>query len=157
MRRMTMVAAVVALGTVAACGGRMGKQVFAQPDVSVKDVKVTGLGLSGGSVDVVMNVHNPNNFRLDASRVTYKLLVDTVSFATGSLDSRMSVDGGKDMEVRIPVNFAYAAVGSAGKQLLAMGSVPYRVLGDFTVATVLGNFTVPYDKAGRFSPAVSFK
>lgn len=157
MRRMTMVAAVVATAVLAGCGGRMGKQVFAQPEVSVKDVKVTGLGLAGGSVDVVMNVHNPNNFRLDASRVTYNLLVDTVSFATGSLDSRMSVDAKKDMEVRIPVNFTYAGIGSAGKQLLAMGSVPYRVTGDFTVATVLGNFTVPYDKSGRFSPAVSFK
>ena len=94
MRRMTMVAAVVATAALAGCGGRMGKQVFAQPEVSVKDVKVTGLGLAGGSVDVVMNVHNPNNFRLDASRVTYNLLVDTVSFATGSLDSRMSVDAG---------------------------------------------------------------
>src|SRR3569833_2117159 len=104
MRRMTMVAAVMATVAVAGCGGQLGKQAFAQPDVSVKDVKVTGLGLAGGSVDVVMNVHNPNNFRLDASRVTYNLLVDTVSFATGSLDSRMSVDGGKDMEVRIPVN-----------------------------------------------------
>ena len=157
MRRMTMVAAVMATVAVAGCGGRLGKQAFAQPDVSVKDVKVTGLGLAGGSVDVVMNVHNPNNFRLDASRVTYNLLVDTVSFATGSLDSRMSVDGGKDMEVRIPVNFTYAGIGNAGKQLLSMGSVPYRVTGDFTVATVLGNFTVPYDKSGRFSPAVSFK
>jgi len=157
MRRMTMVAAVMATVAVAGCGGQLGKQAFAQPEVSVKDVKVTGLGLAGGSVDVVMNVHNPNNFRLDASRVTYNLLVDTVSFATGSLDSRMSVDGGKDMEVRIPVNFTYAGIGNAGKQLLAMGSVPYRVMGDFTVATVLGNFTVPYDKSGRFSPAVSFK
>ena len=156
MRRMTMVAAAVAMAAVGGCAS-VGKQTFAQPDVSVKDVKVTGLGLAGGSVDVVMNVHNPNNFRLDASRVTYNLLVDTVSFATGSLDSRMSVEGGKDLEVRIPVNFTYAGVGNAGRQLLAMGSVPYRVTGDFTVATILGNFTVPYDKSGRFSPAVSFK
>ena len=156
MRRMTMVATVVAMAAIGGCASA-GKQMFAQPEVSVKDVKVTGLGLAGGSVDVVMNVHNPNNFRLDASRVTYNLLVDTVSFATGSLDSRMSVDAKKDMEVRIPVNFTYAGIGSAGKQLLAMGSVPYRVMGDFTVATVLGNFTVPYDKSGRFSPAVSFK
>lgn len=156
MRRMTMVAAAAAIAAVSGCAS-VGKQSFAQPDVTVKDVKVTGIGLAGGSVDVVMNVYNPNNFRLDASRVTYNLLVDTVSFATGSLDSRMSVEGGKNLEVRIPVNFTYAGVGNAGRQLLAMGSVPYRVMGDFTVATILGNFTVPYDKSGRFSPAVSFK
>ena len=155
MRRMMMVAALPAAATVSACGG-MGKQMFAQPDVTVKDVKVTGLGLAGGSVDVVLNVHNPNNFRLDATRVTYNLLVDTVSFATGSLDSRTTMNEKSDTEVRIPVNFTYSGIGSAGKQLLAMGSVPYRVTGDIVVGTVLGNYTVPYDKSGRFSPAVTF-
>jgi LEA14-like dessication related protein len=152
---MMMVAAIAATATAASCGG-IAKQSFAQPDVTVKDVKVTGLGLAGGSVDVVMNVHNTNNFRLDASRVTYNLLLDTVSFANGSLDSRMTVEGGKDLEVRIPVNFTYAGIGNAGRQLLQMGSVPYRVTGDIVVGTVLGNFTVPYDKAGRFSPTVKF-
>jgi LEA14-like dessication related protein len=151
-----MIAAVAAVAGISSCKSA-GQKMFAQPQVAVKDVKVTGLGLAGGSVDVVMSVHNPNNFRLDASRVTYNLLVDTVSFATGSLDSPMTVEGGKDLEVRIPVNFTYSGIGNAGKQLLAMGSVPYRVMGDFTVATILGNFTVPYDKSGRFSPAVSFK
>jgi hypothetical protein len=29
--------------------------------------------------------------------------------------------------------------------------VNYRVLGDVTVATPVGNFTRPYDRTGRFS------
>jgi LEA14-like dessication related protein len=155
MRRLMMVAAIAATATAASCNG-LAKQSFAQPDVTVKDVKVTGLGLAGGSVDVVLNVHNPNSFRLDATRVTYNFFVDTISFANGSIDSRTTVEGGKDTEVRIPVNFTYSAVGSAGRQLINMGSVPYRVTGDFVVGTVLGNFTVPYDKSGRFSPTVRF-
>ena len=155
MRRMMMIAAVAAAATGSACGG-MGKQMFAQPDVTVKDVKLTGLGLAGGSVDVVLTVHNPNNFRLDATRVTSNLLVDTVSFATGSLDSRTTMNEKSDTEVRLPVSFTYAGIGNAGQQLLKMGSVPYRVTGDIVVATVLGNYTVPYDKSGRFSPTVSF-
>jgi hypothetical protein len=31
------------------------------------------------------------------------------------------------------------------------GSVNYRVMGDVTVGTPLGNFTRPYDQTGRFS------
>lgn len=155
MRRLMMGAALAAMTAVGGCKS-LGKQTFAQPEVTVKDVKVTGLGFAGGSVDVVLNVHNPNNFRLDATRVTYNLFVDTVSFANGSIDQRTTVEGGQDTEVRIPVNFTYSAIGSAGQQLLKMGSVPYRVTGDFVVGTILGNFTVPYDKSGRFSPAVRF-
>lgn len=151
MRRMMVAGATTAVVAMAACSS-VARQSFLQPDVQVKDVKVTALGLTGGSVDVVLNVHNPNNFRLDASRLTYNLLIDTVRFATGSLDQRMTVESGKNLEVRVPVNFTYSGVGEAGRQLINMGSVPYRMSGDFTVATVLGNFTVPYDRTGRFSP-----
>ena len=154
MRRMMLAATTMAIAATAACGGGLAKRSFLQPDVQVRDVKVTALGLTGGSVDVVLNVHNPNNFRLDGTRLSYNLLVDTVRFATGSLDQRMTVEAGKDLEVRVPVNFTYAGVGEAGRQLINMGSVPYRMTGDITVATVLGNYTVPYDRSGRFSPMV---
>ena len=151
MRRMMLAATTMAIAATAACSS-VAKQSFLQPDVQVKDVKVTALGLTGGSVDVVLNVHNPNNFRLDGTRLSYNLLIDTVRFATGSLDQRMTVEAGKDNEVRVPVNFTYAGVGEAGRQLINMGSVPYRMTGDITVATILGNYTVPYDRTGRFSP-----
>ena len=151
MRRMVLAATTAVLAATAACAS-VAKQSFLQPDVQVKDVKVTGIGLTGGSVDVVLNVHNPNNFRLDATRLTYNLMIDTVHFANGSLDQRLSVESGKDLEIRVPVNFTYSGVGEAGRQLINMGSVPYRMSGDFTVATILGNYTVPYDRSGRFSP-----
>lgn len=153
MRRTMMVAATVALTAVGGCGG-IGKQSFAQPQVTLKDVKLTGVGLTGGSLDVLLSVYNPNNFRLDASRLTYKVMMDTVSFATGSIDQAMTVQSKDSTTVRIPVNFSYNGLGAAGRQIMNTGSVNYRVLGDLVVATVLGNFTVPYDRTGRFSTVV---
>ena len=153
MRRTMMVAAAVALTAIGGCKS-LGKQSFSQPQVTLKDVKLTGVGLTGGSLDVVLNVYNPNNFRLDASRLTYKVMMDTVSFATGSLDQQMTVQSKDSTTVRIPVNFSYNGLGEAGRQILNTGSVNYRVLGDLVVATVLGNFTVPYDRTGRFSTVV---
>lgn len=150
MRRFLMVAAVMAATAVAACGG-LGRQAFAEPVVTLRDVKLTGLGLTGGSLDVVLNVYNPNNYRLDASRMTYRVMMDTTTFATGSLDQRMTVQEKDSTQIRIPVNFTFAGLGAAGRQIMNSGSVPYRVMGDFTVATPIGNFTVPYDRSGRFS------
>ena len=49
------------------------------------------------------------------------------------------------------MNFTYAGIGSAGRSLLNTGSVNYRVTGDFTVGTPLGNFTRPYDRTGRYT------
>lgn len=150
MRKALAVAAVAAAFTVAGCSA-LGRQAFQQPVVKVQDVKLTGLGLTGGSIDVLVNVDNPNEFRLDATRLTYNVLLDTVPFATGTVDSKFTVEGKGMQSVRIPVNFTYAGVGEAGRQLLNTGAINYRVTGDVIVGTPIGNFTVPYSSTGRFT------
>ena len=154
MRKLVLlVAATVALGSSMAITGcaSLARQSFAEPVVTLKDVRLNGIGLTGGSMDVVLNVYNPNHFRLDATKLNYTVLVDSVQFATGTLDRNFTVQEKDSTAVTIPVSFTYAGVGQAGRQLLNTGSVNYRVRGDVTVGTVIGNFTVPYDRTGRFS------
>jgi LEA14-like dessication related protein len=147
--------ATLALAFVAAAGGAcasLGKSVFNEPVVSFKNVQINGLGLDGGSLDVVLNVYNPNGFKLDATRLTYRLLVgDSVPLGQGALDSRFTVQKNDSTEVRLPVTFSYRGLGAAGQQLIRSGTVNYRVQGDVTVATPIGNFTRPYDRTGRFA------
>jgi hypothetical protein len=61
------------------------------------------------------------------------------------------VPNGDSSTVRLPVRFTYAGLGVAGRSLITAGGINYRVRGDFTVATPLGNFTRPYDRTGRYS------
>ena len=138
---------------IVAAGGcaSVGRQAFREPVVTLRDVKLTGVGLTGGSLDVVLSVFNPNGYRLDATRMTYKLLVDTVRFAQGTVDNRFTVMEKDSSVVHIPVSFTYAGVGQAGRELMNTGSVNYRVLGDVTVGSPLGSFTFPYDRNGRFT------
>jgi LEA14-like dessication related protein len=148
LRRVTL-AATLALGG-AACA-TVGRSVFEQPVVSFKDLRVNGLGLQGGSVDVVLSVYNPNRYALNATRLTYQLMVDSVPLGTGALDQRFVVQRGDSAQVRLPVSFTYSGLGAAGRQLLRQGTVNYRVLGDVTVGTPLGNFTRPFDRTGHFT------
>lgn len=149
MRRKILVAAMAAV----AIGGcaTLGTGGFKQPLVNFSDVKIRGLGLSGGSLDIVLSVYNPNGFNLNASRLTYKLMAEDKDLTSGVLDHAFRVKDRDSTFVTIPVDFTYAALGAAGRQLLERGSVNYRVIGDITVDTQLGNFTVPYDRTGRFS------
>lgn len=149
MRRL-VVLSTVTLAAAAGCA-TLARQAFQEPAVSVRDVRLHGIGLTGGSVDVALNVYNPNNYRLDATRITYRLLFDTVTFATGALTEHQTVQPRDTLRVTIPVNFTYRGVGEAGRQILNTGSVNYRLLGDVTVGSPLGNFTVPYSTTGRFS------
>jgi len=131
----------------------LGRQAFQQPVVNLRDVRVRGLGITGGSLDVMLNVYNPNHYRLDATRLTYRvdLAGDSITIASGALDSRFTVQESDSTIVTIPVSFTYAGVGAAGRSILATGAVNYHVLGDVTVGSPVGNFTVPYSSTGRFT------
>jgi LEA14-like dessication related protein len=151
MRKLALVG-LVAMASYAAYGcASIGRNAFAEPVVTLRDVKLQGIGMTGGSFDVVLSVYNPNGYRLDASQLNYNLFVDTLRFANGTLNQQFTVQEKDSTIVRVPVNFSYAGVGEAGRQLLNTGSVNYRVNGDVTVATPVGSFKVPYDRTGRFS------
>jgi LEA14-like dessication related protein len=152
MRKLAIaVAASVAIGA----GGCsvLGRQAFKEPVVNLRDVKIRGIGLNGGSLDVLLNVYNPNGYRLDATRLTYKVALagDSITLASGALDSRFTVQNNDSTTVTIPVSFTYAGIGAAGRSLLSTGSVNYHVLGDVTVGSPVGNFTIPYSSQGRFT------
>ena len=150
-RRTRFAAALLAVVAIAGCAS-LGLGGFKQPIVNFKDLKVRGLGLTGGSIDAYLNVYNPNGFNLDATRLTYKVTVgDNAELGTGALDSRFTVQKNDSTTVRIPIDFTYAGIGAAARQMMQSGSVPYNVAGDITVGTPLGNFTVPYSGTGRFS------
>ena len=147
-----MVSAVAATAVLGAGCATLGRAVFEEPVVSFRNLQVNGVGLQGGSLDVVLAVYNPNRFKLEATRMTYRLLVgDSLRLGDGALESRFVVQEGDTAVVRLPVSFTYSGLGAAASQLLRSGTVNYRVVGDFTVATPLGNFTRPYDRTGRFS------
>lgn len=150
MRVKKFMAAAAAVFALSACA-TLGRGVFQEPIVNFKNVSVRGLGLTGGTMDVYLSVYNPNGFRLDATRLTYDLLVGENRLGTGALDSRFTVQDNDSTEIRIPVDFTYSGIGSAARQMIQSGSVPYTVRGDVTVATPLGNFTRPYSGTGRFS------
>jgi LEA14-like dessication related protein len=140
--------AIVTLVT-GACAG-FGKS-FEEPVVTLKDIVITGLGATGGNLDVVLNVYNPNGYKLDAVAMTYKVDVESTTVGEGSLADQFVVEKGDSSTVRMPVRFTYAGLGVAGRSLITSGAVNYRVRGDLTVATPLGNYTRPYDRTGRYS------
>jgi LEA14-like dessication related protein len=151
MRRVMLGAVTAAVAITAGCSA-LGRQAFQQPVVRLQSVRVNGVGLTGGNLDVRLSVYNPNGYRLDATRMTYNVLVgDSVQLATGIVETRFTVDGKDSSVVPIPVNFTFAGIGAAGRQLLNSGGVNYRVQGDVTVGTVVGNFAVPYSATGRFN------
>jgi LEA14-like dessication related protein len=134
----------------ASCGG-LGRGGFREPVVNFKDVRVGGLGLNGGTLNIVLSVYNPNSFGLDAERLTYELMVDTLPLGSGALDKRFSVRSNDSTDVELPLRFTWGGASGAVRELINNGTVPYRVLGDLTVGSGVGDFTIKYDRTGHFN------
>ena len=150
-RRRAAYATIGVIGLAGAGCATLGRAAFEEPVVELREFNVTGLGLTGGAVDVVLSVYNPNGYKLDALSMTYKVDVDSIALGGGSLDGRFVVNSRDSSQVRLPVQFTYSGLGAAGRSLITSGTVNYRVRGDFTVSTPIGNFTRPYDRRGSYN------
>lgn len=125
------------------------RQAFASPVVQVRDVRVKNIGLSGGTIDVILDVENPNEYRIDAEKISYNFFVDTTRVVTGELAQLMTLESSGKTTITVPVSFDYNAVSIAMRQYLARGALDYRVEGFFTLVTPVGRLTRPYSGTGR--------
>jgi LEA14-like dessication related protein len=149
---LSVLAVSAAVVTFGACA-MLGRQAFQQPVVNLRSVAVRGVGLTGGTLDVKLSVFNPNHYRLDATQLRYtvNLAGDSIRVASGTMDSRFTVNDRDSSIVTIPVDFTYNGIGAAGRSLINTGAVTYHVHGDVTVGSPVGSFTVPFSQVGRFT------
>ena len=124
---------------------------FDQPTVALRDVRMRGVGLLGGELEILLQVYNANAYDLVDPRVRYSVFVDTVLVATGFTDVTLTLPARDSAAVRVPATFRYTGMSRAGRVMMGTGAAPYRVLGRITVGTPYGRLTFPFDRAGRFS------
>jgi hypothetical protein len=157
-----------------ACTGGM----YRQPQITLEDVRLGGLGFTGGTLLVDVKVVNPNRFALRASELAYDLRIrstrqenDTtwVNFAQGVVDlgTIQRFNSGSDRRgngedaqlgflipardsatVQIPVEFTYSGLGSAGATILRYGSFTYRAEGTVNANTPVGTRRLPFRRIG---------
>jgi LEA14-like dessication related protein len=149
-RRRAVALAFVAVSVLTAPScATLARQAFANPIVEVRDVRVRTIGLAGGTLDVILDVQNPNEYRIDASKITYAFFVDTTQVVTGVIERLVTLEEKGRTEITVPVTFGYAEMGIAMRQYLAKGALDYTVRGEFTLKTPFGSLTRPYSGRGR--------
>ena len=135
----------------------LGRSAFATPTVELRDIRMKAIGMQGGSMDIILDVMNPNDYRLDATRLTYNLFVDTMKVAFGEITQHATLEAHKKSEVVVPVQFSIAELIRATQLMSKTGGVDYHVVGEVTAATPGGSFTRPYKGDGHFDNIASLK
>src|SRR5258708_39266431 len=109
MRKTAFVLAPGAVAVMAAAGcSTLGRAAFADPVVTLKNVNVVGLGLTGGNLDVGLNGYNPNGYRLRAPRLHHRGQIESTPLANGPPPRRFTVQNKDPTQGHIPITFSWS-------------------------------------------------
>ena len=135
---------------VVVCGcATVGHLSFSEPTVELKQINITGFGLSGGTLDLVFDVYNPNAYRLRSTRVEIGLDLEGRHFGDALLERPLDLSPTNHSQVVVPVRFEWAGVGAGAKALLLRQAIGYGVTGAVLLDTPLGSKRVAVNGAGH--------
>jgi len=122
---------------------------FARPTVELQTVQITGLDLQGGSLTLLLDVYNPNQYELRTLRVDASLDLEDTHFGDASLERAAVLAPTAHTNVDVPIAFTWAGVGAGARALLSRGAVNYGLLSRLHVGTPIGERTVELHNQGQ--------
>jgi LEA14-like dessication related protein len=135
--------------TLGACATLQNVLKFEQPQVELQEINITGLGLSGGTLDLVFDVYNPNDYRLRSTRLEVGLELAGTDFGEALIDKPLDLSPENHSRVVMPVRFTWSGVGAAARSMLESRELPYGLTGAVLVETPIGERRVELKGKGN--------
>jgi LEA14-like dessication related protein len=138
----------LALSLAAACA-TLGHLSFREPELAVTEIDVAGIGLRGGTLDLVLDVYNPNDYRLRSTRLDVGIDLEGTHFGDALVERPLDLSPTNHSRVVVPVQFEWAGVGAGAKALLTKHAIGYGLTGRLILETPLGDQTVALTAKGN--------
>jgi LEA14-like dessication related protein len=138
---------ILAAALLTGCAGLQG--YFKDPDVNLQRVVVRGVGLAGGTMDLVVGVYNPNPFDVQGTKLRLGLDVEDSHVGDVEFDSGFQTQKGDTTVLTLPLNFSWNGVAGAVRTALGSGDLPYTLKGQLSLATPIGQRQVAFTRQGR--------
>jgi LEA14-like dessication related protein len=142
--RLYLLALVVSAG---ACSG-IGNN-FREPDIQLEQAVVRGVSLTGGNLDLIVKVDNPNNFTLQGTKLEVGIDIEGQHLGDVAYNDDFSVSENGVTRLTLPLRFGWAGVGSAVRAALGYGELPYKMKGQAELRVPWGRVKVPFTREGR--------
>ena len=139
----------VAVVLLAGCATLRSALSFQEPQMQLKEINVTGMGLTGGTLDLVFDVYNPNDYRLRSTRLEVALDLEGTHFGDALIDRPLDLSPTNHSQVVMPVRFEWAGLGAAARGLLTRQALRYGVTGAVLLDTPLGDKRVQLRGTGN--------
>jgi len=133
-------ASLAGLAVVAAGCATLGNALrFEAPDLRLQEVQVTGLTVSGGTLDLTLDVFNPNGYRLRSTQLEVGIDLENVHFGDALFETAVELPSQQHSLITVPVRFEWAGLGAGARALLVRQAVRYGLTGAATLNTPLGD------------------
>ncbi len=122
---------------------------FRKPEIQLDRAIVRGIDVTGGSLDLIVKVENPNNFTLNGTRLEVGVDVEGSHLGDITYDDDFAVPENGTTTVTLPLKFGWGGVGSAVRTALSYGDLPYEMKGQVELQVPWGRTKVPFTHEGR--------
>ena len=133
----------------------LSKLSFREPELELQEINVTGVGLTGGTFELVFDVYNPNEYRIRSTRLEVGVDLEGTHFGDALLERPLDLSPTNHSRVAVPVRFEWSGVGAGAKALLTRRAVAYGLTGAVLLETPLGDQRVTLHGSGNV-PLKSF-
>lgn len=119
------------------------------PDLHLDRVVLRAVGLTGGTMDLIVGIYNPNQF--DLAGTTLQVGFDVEHSHVGDLtyDDDFQMQKGDTTALTLPLRFSWNGLAGAAQTALGSGELPYTLKGQLTIQTPFGEHKLPFTREGR--------
>lgn len=122
---------------------------FQEPQIALQRIEITGLSFTGGTLDLVLDVYNPNDYRLRSTRMNVSLDLEGTHFGDALVDRPLDLSPVNHSQVVVPVRFEWAGVGAGMRGLFERQGIEYTLGGAVLLDTPLGERSVGLKGSGE--------
>jgi len=145
------------IGVLIAACATLGHVAFQEPEIALKEIAITSIGLTGGTCDLVFDVWNPNPYRITSTRMEVGIDLEGSHFGDALLERPLDLSATAHSRVQVPVRFEWAGLGAGAKALLTKRAVGFAVTGRVLFDTPVGTETVVLKGTGNVPLTKLFK
>ena len=122
------------------------QDLLKDPEVSIANFEMTNITLKDISINLKLNIKNPNPIPLNLGKVNYALNFSGKKVTEGVFDKGIDIPATGNGEVVIPLKFEYNAIGS-----LLDGFIKKTITKDYELngTAQFGIFSIPFNKKGE--------
>lgn len=130
----------------------ISKLFLKDPEVNVIAVKTSGISLTDISIDILVNVKNPNQIELNLDSLNYKLNLAGETVIDGEFNSGIIVPAEGQQNITIPVKFRFNSLGAVLNGIIQK---TIKKEYEFTANAEMGGFfkglTIPFSQKGELN------